>query len=139
MKGWFKYSQSVYIYETDVFSQTHVIGNFFMEHPDINDTVFLEADGVGHNYASINRGKGIRNESGMFFIIEGYREASFYLLDELIKNHNQDWLKIDSIIYPVLFSFRHYLEVVMKDTLRYHRMIKKRQIQTKLVLKMNIP
>lgn len=97
---------------------------FFMEHPNINDKFFLEAEGVGYDYASLNRQRGIRNESGLFFIIEGYRDAAYYLLDELLNNHKGDWLKIDSLIYPLLFSYRHYLEIVMKDTLRYHRLIK---------------
>jgi len=96
-----------------------------MEQPNINDRLFVEADGTEHNYASINRSKGIRNEKGMFFIIEGYREASFHLLNELINNHKDDWLKIDSFIYPILFTFRHYLEVIIKDTTRYHRMIRR--------------
>ena len=72
-------------------------------------------------YASINRAKGFNNEHSLFSLIQGYRATARHLLQELIKS--EDWLQIDSIIYPALFVFRHYMELIMKDTLRYHRLI----------------
>lgn len=94
-----------------------------MESPKLQDRLFIESTGLNYDYASINRRKGTRNELALFYLIEGYREASFVLIEELLNNHNQDWLKIDSFIYPVIFNFRHYLEIIIKDTLRYYRLI----------------
>lgn len=94
-----------------------------MEIPNLKDKLFLESSGLDYDYASINRSYGSRNELALFYLIEGYRESAFLLLEELLNNHNKNWLKIDSFIYPVIFNFRHYLEIIIKDTLRYHRLI----------------
>ncbi|GEP93495.1 hypothetical protein SAMN05660909_05394 [Chitinophaga terrae (ex Kim and Jung 2007)] len=93
------------------------------EFPTENDRFFVPDSGVQKTYASINRTKGLNNDNALLFIGEGYQSASIILLNEIIENHNEDWMKIDSLIYPILFSFRHYLEIVIKDTLRNHKLI----------------
>ncbi|MBS1641596.1 MAG: hypothetical protein JSR11_03875 [Bacteroidetes bacterium] len=96
-----------------------------MDTPNISDKLFLEVDtSTSYSYASINRSKGHLNELGLFYIIEGYREATNLLLEK-IGEPEKDWLKVDSLIYPLLFNFRHYLEVIIKDTLRYYRLYKR--------------
>jgi hypothetical protein len=94
-----------------------------METPNISDMLFKDGDNsTGYSYASINRSKGHLNEVGLFYIIEGYREATNLLLDKVVESENNDWLKIDSLIFPMLFNFRHYLEVIIKDTIRYYKL-----------------
>ena len=65
------------------------------------------------------------NLTGLLLLVEGYRESSFLLLNELTNNHENNWLKIDSFIYPALYLYRHYLEIILKDTLRYYRLLRK--------------
>jgi hypothetical protein len=95
-----------------------------MESLDAKDSFFVEATGNNHNYASINRTNDATNSTALLLLIEGYREAAFKLLSELTQNHNNDWSKIDSFIYPALYVYRHYLELILKDTLRYYRLLK---------------
>lgn len=91
--------------------------------PKIGDKIFIENEGLNYDYASINRTKGINNHQAEFLIIEGYREATRELLTNLLKDENIDWLKIDSKIYPILFLFRHYIEVMLKNTVRYYNIL----------------
>lgn len=87
------------------------------------DQLFVSGSGMGYDYASINRSIGARHEESLYLTIEGYRESSRVLMKDLLMNHNNSWLKIDSQIYPFMFVFRHYLEIVMKDTIRYQKLI----------------
>jgi len=97
-----------------------------MDRANINDKLFLDGDkSTGYSYTSINCVKGHLNENGLFFIIEGYRETTNLLLEKLVDNKPEDWLKIDSLIFPLLFNFRHYLEIIIKDTIRYYRLYNK--------------
>lgn len=89
--------------------------------PQPGDKFFVPGDDYNRTYASINRAKGLNNEMTSSYIIDGYRECSLFLLDGILAS--EDWAKIDSWIYPILFNFRHYLEAIMKDILRYHRII----------------
>ena len=97
-----------------------------MDRPNISDKLFIDGDNTtGFTYASVNRSKGHLNEVGLLYIIEGYRETTNLLLEKIVEANDNDWLKIDSLIYPLLFNFRHYLEVIIKDTIRYHRIYKR--------------
>lgn len=95
-----------------------------MEVPKKGDKLFIGKSGIGLDYASINRIKGLNNEHSFFLFIEGYRETSKELLDKLIQDKQLDWLKIDSKIYPILFLFRHYLEIIQKDIIRHTNLVK---------------
>ena len=97
-----------------------------MERPTENDILFKSKNGNNFDYATINSQKGINNEHSLFLLVEGYRDASSKLLNELLTAEKVDWLKIDSLIYPILFSFRHYLELVIKDTIRNYNLIDKK-------------
>lgn len=91
--------------------------------PKNGDKIFIENEGLNYDYASINLTKGINNQHSEFLIIEGYREATRELLINLLKDENIDWLKIDSKIYPIIFLFRHYIEVILKNTVRYYNIL----------------
>ena len=97
-----------------------------MERPIENDILFKSQSGNNFDYATINSQKGINNEHSLFLLIEGYRDASSKLLNELLIAEKVDWLKIDSLIYPILYSFRHYLELIIKDTIRNYNLIDKK-------------
>lgn len=97
-----------------------------MERPIENDILFKSQSGNNFDYATINSQKGINNEHSLFLLIEGYRDASSKLLNELLIAEKVDWLKIDSLIYPILYSFRHYLELIIKDTVRNYNLIDKK-------------
>lgn len=94
-----------------------------MERPIENDILFKSRDGNNFNYATINSQKGINNEHSLFLLIEGYRDASTKLLNDLLNTDDINWMKIDSLIYPIIFSFRHYLELIIKDTIRNYNLI----------------
>lgn len=91
--------------------------------PKKGDKAFISNESYNYNYSSLNRSKGINNEHSQFLIIEGYREASKELLENLLLDEEIDWLKLDSKIFPVLFLFRHYVEIIIKDTLRYYNIL----------------
>ena len=91
-----------------------------------NDKLFIPQTGINLEYSSINRFNGLNNDHSIFLIVEGYRNASFELLDTLLNDSQLDWLKLDSHIYPLLFLFRHYLEMIVKDTIRYENLISRK-------------
>lgn len=91
--------------------------------PNKSDRLFINKKGNSYDYASINRFSGLNNEHTQFLIIEGYRDATIELLNQLLHDKEIDWLKIDSRIYPIVFMFRHYLEVILKDTLRHYNIL----------------
>ncbi|NDV47613.1 hypothetical protein D0T49_11195 [Paludibacter sp. 221] len=55
-----------------------------------------------------------------FLIIEGYKNLVFNSLKQL--QNEKGNLEKDSHIYPIMFLFRHYLELIMKHTLRNFRL-----------------
>lgn len=91
--------------------------------PNKGDKLFIDKKEYDYDYASINLFSGINNQHTQFLIIEGYKDVTIELLNQLLNDENIDWLKIDSRIYPIVFLFRHYLEVVLKDTLRYYNIL----------------
>lgn len=97
-----------------------------LERPIKNDILFKSQNDNNFDYATINSQTGLNNEHSLFLLIEGYRDASSKLLNELLIAEKVDWLKIDSLIYPILFSFRHYLELIIKDTIRNYNLIDKK-------------
>lgn len=90
----------------------------------ITDKLFLPKDGATKDYSSINMDNGGINDTSMWLIIEGYKSASFELVDNLLDNNETGWLELDSKIYPVVFLFRHFLEMILKDTIRFEKLIK---------------
>lgn len=53
-----------------------------------------------------------RNDWGVYAL--GYKEAADLLVEHVV-NHRASQ---DTLVYPILFSYRHYIELVIKDTLR---------------------
>lgn len=100
------------------------ISDLEMGSPKLGDTLFVSTNpAVEPIYAIINKTKGINNEYTQFYIIEGYRECLKMLLNGITNNKDRDNLKIDCQIYPILYTFRHYLEIILKDTLRYYKIL----------------
>jgi len=66
----------------------------------------------GNYYEFSHFGWGGNTETEFFGYMKGYKEAA----DNLIENAiiSQDISKIDTVIYPVCFLYRQYLELVMK-------------------------
>ncbi|MCK9617495.1 MAG: hypothetical protein M0R21_06620 [Lentimicrobiaceae bacterium] len=85
----------------------------------ITDKLFQEKSGMNYDYSSINMTKGLNNDQALFLIAEGYKNASIELLDKLLNDNKINWLKLDSLIYPIVFLFRHHLEIIIKDTIRF--------------------
>lgn len=63
------------------------------------------------------------NELNDFLIPKGYYETAIDGLKKIRETQNNS-VK-DSLIYPVLYNFRHYLEITMKDTIRNFKISKK--------------
>jgi hypothetical protein len=80
--------------------------------PIINDTEI-------YSYSRINDYKGEFNDGYYFVMITGYKNATLILLEELL-NSNES-LAIDSLMFPLLFNFRHYLELSLKFCIRLKR------------------
>ena len=78
---------------------------------------------MNYDYSSINSIKGINNDHALFLIAEGYKNATMELLNKLLNDKEIDWLQLDTLIYPVVFLFRHHLEIIMKDTIRYENIL----------------
>lgn len=76
-------------------------------------------------FSTINRIKGLNNENSQLLIIEGYRLATIELLKKILILEEPNNLETDSLIYPILFNFRHYIESTLKDILRKYRIINK--------------
>ena len=52
---------------------------------------------------------------GLSTIAAAYEEAFNVLLNQLIKKESKAFHPIDIIIYPILFLFRHCIEISLKD------------------------
>lgn len=80
------------------------------------DKLFIESDDMSDSF--LNRSKAI-NEIVM---PEAYINTALWLLD-LIKLSNNNFVK-DGYIFPALYCFRHYLELIMKDSIHYFKVNK---------------
>jgi len=77
------------------------------------DRLFIESDDMSGSF--LNRSKA-NNEIVM---PESYINTALWLLD-LIKLSNNNLVK-DGYIFPALYCFRHYLELIMKDSIHYFK------------------
>lgn len=80
------------------------------------DKLFIESDDMSDSF--LNRSKA-NNEIVM---PEAYINTALWLLD-LIKLSNNNFVK-DGYIFPALYCFRHYLELIMKDSIHYFKVNK---------------
>lgn len=78
-----------------------------------NDKFLVKSDNLNDSF--LNRSL-IVNEANMPL---AYMNAAIILLT-MIQYSNSNGIK-DGLIYPALFSFRHYLELVMKDSIKQYR------------------
>ena len=77
------------------------------------DRLFVESNDMSDSF--LNRSKA-NNEIVM---PEAYINTALWLLD-LIKLSNNNLVK-DGYIFPALYCFRHYLELIMKDSIHYFK------------------
>lgn len=90
-----------------------------------DDKLFIPKTGLDKDYSSINRLTDGNNDHQFFLMIEGYKDSAFELLENLIVKKDIDWLSLDSKIFPIIFIFRQFLELILKQTLRFEKLIKK--------------
>ena len=86
---------------------------FYVEPLKEGDKLFIESDDMSDSF--LNRSKA-NNEIVM---PEAYINTALWLLD-LIKLSNNNLVK-DGYIFPALYCFRHYLELIMKDSIHYFK------------------
>jgi hypothetical protein len=77
------------------------------------DKLFIESDDMSDSFLNRSRAN---NEIVM---PEAYINTALWLLD-LIKLSNNNLVK-DGYIFPALYCFRHYLELIMKDSIHYFK------------------
>lgn len=77
------------------------------------DKLFIESDDMSDSF--LNRSKA-NNETVM---PKAYINTALWLLD-LIKLSDSNLVK-DGYIFPALYCFRHYLELIMKDSIHYFK------------------
>ena len=94
--------------ECSIFNSSETIEYTY---PQKNDVLIKKPS----DYSSLSM---VRQSNNLkeILIPEGYYTIA---IDTLIKaqNSNNNITK-DSLIFPILFCFRHYLEIIMKDTIR---------------------
>lgn len=78
---------------------------------------------ASYNDSSIIGRFGNKND---FMIMSGYYDVAINSLKRL---KDKSIGERDSHIYPILFNFRHYLELIMKDTLRNYKLINNESIK----------
>lgn len=80
------------------------------------DRLFNESNDMSDSF--FNRSK----DNNEVVMPEAYINSALWLLD-LIKLSNNNLVK-DGYIYPSLYCFRHYLELIMKDSIHYFKLNK---------------
>lgn len=95
--------------------------DYLMESLDVaplkeGDRLFNESNDISDS--CFNRSK----DNNEVVMPEAYINTALWLLD-LIKLSNNNLVK-DGYIYPSLFCFRHYLELIMKDSIHYFKLNK---------------
>jgi hypothetical protein len=76
--------------------------------PTEQDTLFAPATG-GDNDALLSEDV----DSRFFRMVDGYKRAA----DALVDAAAADPRNRDSLVYPIVFCYRHYLELVIKETI----------------------
>ena len=84
-------------------------------HPEKNDILFKETTDC-NDLVVIGR-FGDKND---FMIINGFYDVAINALKGLM---NKGVGEKDSQIYPIIYNFRHYLELIIKQSIRYFRLI----------------
>lgn len=82
--------------------------------PEKNDIFFKEP--TDYNDLAVIGRFGDKND---FMIINGFYDIAINALKGL---KNKDVGEKDSHIYPIIYNFRHYLELIMKQSIRYFRL-----------------
>ena len=77
------------------------------------DKLFIESDDMSDSF--LNRSI----DNNEIVIPKAYINTALWLLD-LIKLSNNNLMK-DGYIFPALYCFRHYLELIMKDSIHYFK------------------
>lgn len=73
--------------------------------PKLGDQLFLSSN-IGLDNAVVAKNSWAR----MHFMAEGYKRAADLLVDQAIKSRPDR----DFLLYPIVFSYRHYIELILK-------------------------
>ena len=78
------------------------------------DRLFVESEDISDSF--LNRSK----KNNEIVMPEAYIKTALWLLD-LITLSDNNFVK-DGYIFPALYCFRHYLELIMKDSIHYFKL-----------------
>ena len=78
------------------------------------DRLFVESEDISDSF--LNRSK----KNNEIVMPEAYINTALWLLD-LITLSDNNFVK-DGYIFPALYCFRHYLELIMKDSIHYFKL-----------------
>ena len=78
------------------------------------DRLFVESEDISDSF--LNRSK----KNNEIVMSEAYINTALWLLD-LITLSDNNFVK-DGYIFPALYCFRHYLELIMKDSIHYFKL-----------------
>lgn len=78
------------------------------QYPQKGDKLFIDE-------TDSSKGAWIKNPAGGFFLYsEGYKDAGKLLLDKCL-NKNSDNYTQNSLVYPLIFNYRQYIELTLKN------------------------
>ena len=89
----------------------------FLNFPDSSDVLFAPKLRRA-NVATINGSQGLNSDANFFWIIEGYKLGFNNLLNDFVENRRNPTNYCDIYVYPALFCLRHFIELILKDTIR---------------------
>lgn len=69
-------------------------------------------------------GPQLPDQSGLFWYADGYRQAARRLVDEFVTNGQEANYALDTVVYPIVFLYRHHFELMLKRLLRELDLIK---------------
>ncbi len=89
----------------------------FLDFPGLNDVLFTGVPGHRHA-ATINGLSTLNNDANFFWLIEGYKLGFNNLLNDFMEKGRSHVGYCDIYVWPSLFCLRHFIELILKDTIR---------------------
>jgi hypothetical protein len=63
-------------------------------------------------------GPQLDDQIGLFWYAQGFRAAGRRLVDELVANDQTSDFTLDTVVYPIVFVYRHHFELLLKLIIR---------------------
>jgi hypothetical protein len=63
-------------------------------------------------------GTQLDDQTGLFWYADGYKQAARRLVDEFISEGQTADFTLDTVVYPIVFLYRHHFELLLKLLLR---------------------